>query len=274
MKGTDLPSTVPKPARIGLVGFGYIGRFVYEQVRTRPELGMEVAFVSTANPERLRDVPAELVLANLKGFGARAPDLVLEVAHPDVTRQHGRAFLRQCDYMPLSLTAFAEAQLERDLVETARENGTRLFLPHGAAVGLESIAENRHLWENVTVAMTKHPANLDFAVVPHRAPPGDVPRVILYDGPTRGLCPLFPRNVNSHASVALAGIGFDRTRSVLIADREATAATIEIVAHGQGVSLRIERVNPLKGVSGVLTLNSVLSALCRAKGATPVVQIV
>ena len=30
-------------SRIGLVGLGYIGRYVYEQITTRPELGLEVA---------------------------------------------------------------------------------------------------------------------------------------------------------------------------------------------------------------------------------------
>lgn len=36
-------------ARIGLVGFGYIGRYVYEQVSSRPELGLEVSGVFTLN---------------------------------------------------------------------------------------------------------------------------------------------------------------------------------------------------------------------------------
>jgi aspartate dehydrogenase len=96
---------------------------------------------------------------------------------------------------------------------------------------------------------------------------------VLYDGPTRAICPLFPRNVNSHATVALAGIGFDRTRSVLVADPLLEVSVIELTARGKGVAMRIERSNPLKGVSGVFTLNSTLAAITRAKGTGGAMQI-
>ena len=33
-------------ARVGLIGFGYIGSYVYEQVTTRPELGIDIAGVT------------------------------------------------------------------------------------------------------------------------------------------------------------------------------------------------------------------------------------
>ena len=41
---------------------------------------------------------------------------------------------------------------------------------------------------------------------------------------------------------------------------------IEITAQGKGVAMKTERSNPLKGVSGVFTLNSTLAAMTRAKG--------
>ena len=34
---------------------------------------------------------------------------------------------------------------------------------------------------------------------------------VLYEGPVRDLCPLAPNNVNTMATLALFGIGFDRT---------------------------------------------------------------
>ena len=41
-------------ARVGLIGFGYLGSFVYEQMTTRPELGLDVAFVYNRSAERLQ----------------------------------------------------------------------------------------------------------------------------------------------------------------------------------------------------------------------------
>ncbi len=260
-------------ARIGLIGLGYVGRYVYDQITSRPELGLEVAFVYDLAAERLRGVRGELVLPAIKDFASRRPHLVVEMAHPSVTRQCGEMFLRETDYMPLSMTAFADEALQQQLLETARNNGTCLFVPHGAVVGLENIFEGRDLWEEVTVVMKKSPRNLDFSAAPQFKAAEITQPTVLYDGPTRGICPMFPRNVNSHATVALAGIGFERTRSVLVADPSLEVSVIEVTARGQGVAMKIERSNPLKGVSGVFTLHSTLAAITRAKGPGGAMQI-
>ena len=44
---------------------------------------------------------------------------------------------------------------------------------------------------------------------------------------------------------------------------------IEVEARGGGVDVQIRRENPMKGVSGVLTLNAVLSGVVRARGTAP-----
>jgi predicted dinucleotide-utilizing enzyme len=256
-----------------LIGLGYIGRHIYEQITSRPELGLEIAFVHELAAERLAGLPADVVLNDISAFASRQPDLVIEMAHPGVTRQFGELFLRETDYMPLSMTAFADEGLERRLLDAARSNGTCLFIPHGAVVGLENIFEGRELWEEVSMVMRKNPKNLDFSAAPELKAKEITKPTVLYDGPTRAVCPRFPRNVNSHATVALAGIGFDRTRSVLIADPSLDVSVIEITARGKGVAMKIERSNPLKGVSGVFTLNSTLAAICRAKGPGGAMQI-
>jgi aspartate dehydrogenase len=260
-------------ARIGLIGLGYVGRYLYDQITARPELGLEIAFVHDLAPERLIGLPRDIILPDLHSFASHRPDLVAEMAHPAVTRQFGERFLRETDYLPLSMTAFADEALQQRLLETAHAHGTCLFIPHGAVVGLENIFEGRDLWQEVTMVMKKNPRNLDFSCAPQFQPAQITKETVLYDGPTRPLCPLFPRNVNSHATVALAGIGFDRTRSVLIADPALDVSVIEITARGNGVAMNIQRSNPLKGVSGVFTLNSTLAAVCRAKGTSGAMQI-
>jgi len=57
---------------------------------------------------------------------------------------------------------------------------------------------------------------------------------VLYDGPTCAVCPLFPRNVSSHRTVALAEIRFDRVGSVLVADPVLEVSVIELTAPGKG----------------------------------------
>ena len=62
----------------------------------------------------------------------------------------------------------------------------------------------------------------------------------------------------------MAGVGFERTRSVLVADPALDVSVIELSARGQGVEIDIRRANPMRGVSGVLTLLSSLASIGRS----------
>ena len=57
--------------------------------------------------------------------------------------------------------------------------------------------------------------------------------VTLYDGPVREGARRYPQNVNIAAAAALAGIGLDRTRLVIIADPGIATHVVEIAAHGR-----------------------------------------
>ena len=260
-------------ARIGIIGYGYIGSYVYEQITTRPELGLEVAFVNDSDPERVAGLPPEVVLDDLGGFAEREADLVAELAHPAVTQEYGAAILGVTDYMPLSMTAFADAELEQTMRAAAAKHGTCIFIPHGSVVGLEDLREGADVWDEVSMVMKKPPKNLDFARHPTLTADQITSETVVYDGPTRGVCPLFPRNVNSHATLAMGTLGFDRTRSVLVADPALDVSILQIEARGQGVGLKIVRSNPMKGVTGVFTLTSVLSSVGRAKAPGGSVQV-
>jgi predicted dinucleotide-utilizing enzyme len=246
---------------LGLVGLGRIGAHVYELVTQRPELGLDVAFAFDVDPDRLGIVRDGHVLGSLDDLTKRGADMICEFAHADFTRDHGRRILAHSDYFMVSVTALADADLGRELEETARRNGTRLFVPHGGAMGLDTIREGRDSWDEVRFVMKKHPDNLDFS----RSgvdPAAITGPTTLYEGPTRALCPLYPRNVNTHAAVAAAGIGFDRTQSVLIADPSLDVAVQEVYASGGGVELDFRRTSKMKGVTGVAALRSVASSVC------------
>ena len=147
--------------RIGLVGFGYIGENIYRRIVKAPDL--DVAFVYTRDPRRLKDVPWSDVIEDLDDFATREADLIVEMAHPDITRRHGEAFLRKADYMMLSVTALSDAALEARLTRPAADAGTTLYLPHGALVGCDSLYEWREQWQEVTITFRKHPQNIDFS---------------------------------------------------------------------------------------------------------------
>ena len=122
------------------------------------------------------------------------------------------------------------------------------------------------MWDEVSITMKKPPRSIDFSDCPTYCAEDMKDETVLYDGSTRRVCALFPRNVNSHAATAMAGIGFERTRSVLVADPALDVSVIELSARGRGVEIDIRRANPMQGVSGVLTLLSSLASIGRASG--------
>ena len=79
----------------------------------------------------------------------------------------------------------------------------------------------------------------------------------------------YPRNVNTHAAVALAGIGFDRTQSVLIADPARDFADLTISAESDDVQLKLWQADKVKGVTGMAAVRSVMHSIGRTAEARP-----
>jgi len=252
--------------RIGLIGFGNLGRSIYERIVAVPGLGLELAFVWNRSADKLADVPAELRLANLDEAAARNPNLIVEVAHPGITRDHGASFLEHADYLPLSVSALVDDALYDTLLETAAANGTRLLIPHGALMGVDNLRESREIWREVSVTFEKHPGAIDFsesgidgAAITERS--------TVFEGSAREIGARFPRNVNTMVTCALATVGLDACRARLIADPALDVGIAIVEARGSdGSSLTMRKEQPMAGVSGTEMFASIFGSILRAAG--------
>jgi len=253
--------------RVGLIGFGFIGSRVFRRLREQPELGIDIAFVHNRDRAKLAEVPQALILDDLAGMPGRGAGLVVEMAHPDYTRKYGEAILAHADYLPLSVTALADQALLDRLTARAIQAGHRLLIPHGALMGTDNLFESRRMWRDVEITFCKNPAHIDFSESGYDPSRIDGETVV-YDGPVRGIAALYPRNVNTMVTCALATVGLDRCRARLIARPGIDFAVAEVRAHGSdGSLLEMRKQQPMAGVSGTEMFESQFHSILRAAGA-------
>lgn len=230
--------------KVGFIGYGKIGSALVKTVKES-----SVGTVAFVKDPFFNDQEASFpIIKDWAEIQEKDVDVVIEVATADVLKDSMESVLMQADIMPFSLTAFADDSFLKFTKELLVAKKRSLYLPHGAILGLDGISAAKSLLKNVSIKTVKNPASLHTAVEK---------RTVLYEGPTRGACKEYPRNVNVHAAIALVGLGFDATKSSIIADPEETNNTHYITIEGEGFSFSLT-VSSITtgGVSGEYTLQS------------------
>jgi len=248
--------------RIGLLGCGAIGGFLARHVLAEaPDGAIELSYAFDIDAKRLEAVPPPCRVTAQADLFARPADLVVEAANADLLKAVALRVVERSDLLVFSLTALADDAFRTALNETAVAHGHKVYLPHGAIVGIDGLADAGPTLTSVAVTTTKSPASLGL--------PPDSYKVV-YEGPTREACAKFPRNVNVHAAVALAGLGFDRTVSRIVADPAVSTNAHLVEVEGTGYKFRIEVSSEAGGkVTGAYTPQSALNTLrhiCRSGG--------
>jgi aspartate dehydrogenase len=249
--------------RIGMVGYGYIGRSLYEALA-----GSQIDVVNVYDEvgSNVADLPASIVCSSADEFVGRATglDLVVEVAHPVVAAQIGVRILSRTSFMPCSVVALADEDLGRRLLAAAKDAGTRLYIPHGAVIGMDNMIEAREHWTSVSITFRKPPASIDAAAEAQ----GE--ETLLFEGSAREIARKFPRSVNAMVACALVTVGLDVTRTRMFADRRfgnVLRGEFELTAKN-GARMTIIKEEPGVGVSGVGMVNSIKGSIFRALGVT------
>ena len=227
--------------RIAFLGGGKIGRSMMSHVQENGKAQVAFVYDPFLKDADINGVP---VVSEIRDEMFEELDLVVECANADV--------------MPFSMTAFRDDALRDSAKAAAEQHGHMIYLPHGAILGLDGIFDGRSELTEVTVETIKSPASLGRA---------DTEYTVLYEGPTRKATELYPRNVNVHAAIALAGIGFDKTHSKIIADPSVNTNTHLIHLVGKGIDFTI-RVSSFSegGVTGKYTPLSACGSLDRVLG--------
>jgi aspartate dehydrogenase len=218
--------------RLGVIGYGAIGREIVAAGR-QGGLGPACEVVAVLVRRPRRDEP--LLTHDPERFLGLHLDAVLECAGHQAVRDHGvRCLEAGADLVLTSVGALVDEALRARLYDAAGAAGRRLVIASAGIGALDILAAAAvGGLERVTVTVRKDPsawygtaaeAACDLATLSTS--------VTLFDGSVREGAALYPQNVNISAAAALAGIGLDRTRLVIVVDPALRRHAVEIEAEG------------------------------------------
>ncbi len=267
-----------KAKKIGIVGCGTIGRKMAVELDQGSISGACLVALNS------RDITKAAEFANSLGNPPQMlslhdlvtiSDLVVEAATGEALDEIARVTLSAGkDLMALSCGALLDRD---DLFDLAWKNDATIYVPSGAIIGLDGvISATAGRIDSITMVTRKPPEGL-------RGTPGveqagvDIDSItkpaVVYEGPVKEACRLFPANLNVSAALSLAGIGPHKTTIRIYADPTVTRNTHEIIVAGEfgRFWIKIENVpSPTNPKTGILPA---LSALATLKKITSHVQI-
>jgi aspartate dehydrogenase len=257
------------PERVAVIGYGAI---TAELMRCLDALGETRRIVGVLDvPERIRSLQAAggakfALVDRLDSLLALRPHLVIEAAgHAAVRAFAAPVLARGIDLLIASIGALADEKLAKPLRDAAR-SGARLLVPSGAVAGIDGLLAARSAGlKAVTYSSLKPPIAwlgtpaekiLDLAQQRER--------VTFFEGSAREAAIQYPQNANVGATVALAGLGLDRTRVKLVADPGVPCPLGIIEAEGDFGTFRFEILAyaaPTNPKTSLLTAHSIVQAM-------------
>lgn len=252
--------------KLALVGYGAIGYSACHILEADPRIAIDQIVVRNAEKWGGKG-PAQAPRFVEQVDYERRPDVLVECAGHSAVAQHVVPTLSAgIPCIVVSVGALSAPGLVEQLEQAARKGGTSVQLLSGAIGGIDALAAARIggltsvryegrkpplAWKG-----TEAEAAQDLASI--TAP------VCIFEGSAREAARRFPKNANVAATVALAGLGLDKTLVALFADPGTSENQHRIVANGAFGSLDLTLCGkPLEAnpKTSALTVFSVVRAL-------------
>ena len=266
--------------RLALLGGGTIARLVLEHQRQGGLPGVEViAMCGRSASSRSAALAGEFSIPHVcvtAQLIQAEPEVVLEAAsHAAVAEKLVPLLDAGISVIVLSAGALVDDDLRATAQRAAERSGALLYVPSGGIGGLDALKSACVAGvDEVTIQVAKPPAA--WARIPYvESLELDLDRLTratrLFEGPAREGVTYFPQNVNIAAVLALAGIGFERTRLEVVADPALRLNTHTIRVRGASGRFTVvlenipSRDNPK---TALLACYSALAALREWKSST------
>jgi aspartate dehydrogenase len=250
--------------KLGIIGCGAIGNDVGKAADKMEDI--EKIYLFDKKEEASDKLCKSLKKAEVKSVKdfLKDVDVVFEAASQSAVEEYAEQIIEEGkDLVIMSVGSLLDEKFRKRLEKTAKEKHCRIYLPSGAVCGIDGVlSASIDIIDEVTLVTTKPSESLDKKFIK---------RAVIFKGNAGDAVKKFPMNINVAASLALAGIGFEKTRVEIVADPVATRINHKILAHGKFGRLRAEvenMPNPnnpkssyMASLSAVATLKKIINPI-------------
>lgn len=202
---------------IGLIGAGAIAHFLLEEMNEKQQDNLSITSVFVRDLKKYPMLESSFgvkLYTEFDAFLASEIDIVVEAANIEAVKTLLPTAIKKKDVVIISVGALAEEQLLTELNNLANEYKNRIYLPSGAIGGLD-LLQNAHSLGTVTSVSltTRKPASSLISEEIEEAK-------VIFEGNATDAIKQYPKNMNVSIvlALALASIGFDQTKVILVAD--------------------------------------------------------
>lgn len=210
-----------KARKVGIIGFGAIGQEVADALLRVPGADYSVVVLMRRPDLPVRFEERLSATYTVADFLAMQPDIIVEAAGQAAVREYGFAITETgIPFVVSSIGAFADEALHSDMIRRISARGGRILLPTGAIGGLDYIRAIAGLPDaRVTYVSRKPPAAWRDELHKLGRTPEDVAEeVVLFEGNAMEAAQRYPKNLNVAATLAVAGLGMERTGVTVMID--------------------------------------------------------
>ncbi len=260
------PQSPRPPLRVGIAGFGAIGKAIARKLDAGiPGLTLAALGVRDADKARAAHTFSQAVAyVGIDELAAHC-DVVVECAPAALLPAIAEPVLRAGK--TLMVLSSGALLMNEGLVDVARQHGAQIIVPTGALLGLDAVtAAAEGVINEVRIVSRKPP--IGFAGAPYVVKHGidlDAIRepMMIYTGTAREAAAGFPANLNVAVSLSLAGVGPDRTILEIWADPTVTRNIHKVVVDSEEakLSMEIQNIPSENPKTGRITALSAVAAL-------------
>lgn len=198
-------------------------------------------------------------------------DLVIEAASQKAaTAIVPKVVARGVDIMIMSVGALVDDAFREMISEKAIQSESKIFIPSGAVCGTDGLRSSAvGKLDEVELITTKGPKSLEGVdwIIDHGIDVDKITeRTEVFSGTARDAVRLFPKNINVAATVALLGVGFDKTKVTIVLDPQSHSNSHELRVRGEFGEMTCHTYNvpsPDNPKTSYLAAMSAISALKR-----------